>query len=450
MLAKVWTLSEEALFRYGIVSLVLALEGQGDGRTEAVRRVAAMAHPDPRGFRTVSGRTIERWLAAFEDQGPQALEPKTRDPIEGSRALPEPFLEFLVSERERDRRASIPEMIRRARLLGALHPAAPVDRSTVFRACRRMGVATRSLALPEDADTRRFAYEHRLQMVLADFKHFRAGSLRARRAALYLLDDATRFGLSVRVATSEQPQVLLRTLFDLLTRLGRFDSLFVDHGAGFIAHDVLAVMARLNIPVLFGTAGYPQGHGKIERFNRSAAERLLRSLSGAPEVDPDLGALTLRLAHDLFEVYNRLPHESLQGRSPEEAWTQSIRPLVPIPCAELSQAFTLPIQRTVSLDHVVSVEGVHYEVPRGHRGRTTLYRRLLEDALYIEHKGDLVRLHPLDPAFNATSPRARRPSLPSTDDRPPRKTASSYSFDHTYGSILAPDGGFDPEREKDR
>ena len=49
----------------------------------------------------------------------------------------------------------------------------------------------------QEADRRRFAYPHRMMMVLADGKHFRAGVPRKRRVAVFFLDDATRFGLGV-------------------------------------------------------------------------------------------------------------------------------------------------------------------------------------------------------------------------------------------------------------
>lgn len=42
---------------------------------------------------------------------------------------------------------------------------------------------------------------------------------------------------------------------------------------------------------------YPQGHGAIERFHRTAYKQVLRSLDGAADVDPDPDALTLRLRH---------------------------------------------------------------------------------------------------------------------------------------------------------
>jgi hypothetical protein len=102
---------------------------------------------------------------------------------------------------------------------------------------------------------------------------------------------------------------------------------------------------------------------------------------------------------------------------------------------------------------VVSVDGVQYEVPRGHAGEnTTLYRRVLEkseyrDALYIKHKGELVRLEPVDLAFNAQSGRAR---LQTADprDRPAvvSKSASTLSFEKTYQSMLETDGGFPDDK----
>jgi len=76
----------------------------------------------------------------------------------------------------------------------------------------------------------------------------------------------------------------------------------MDHGAGFISDDTRTVIASLpHVHLINGTKAYPEGHGKIERFNRTALMEVLRSLDGAAEVDPDCEALTLRLRHFLFE-----------------------------------------------------------------------------------------------------------------------------------------------------
>ncbi len=462
-MAKFETLpSPIARFRYLVVGAVLALMLQGWRRPAAVRFVAGRAHFDRGALRQVSERTVWRWLAAYEAHGLAGLEPQLRARVADSAVLPSRFLAFLRTEHASDPRASIPELIRRARLQGALHPKARIDRSTVWRAMQRMKLDTRRKPPPHGEDTRRFTYRERMQLVMVDFKHFRAGVTRKKRVAIYFLDDATRYGLGVLVApgSGESSEVVLRALANLLRRYGRMDAIYWDHGPGFIADDSKLVCMQLETPAFFGAVAYPQGHGKIERFNRSAKARLLRTLDRADKVDPDCGALQLRLEHDLFDVYNHLPHESLGGDTPHERWATSERDLSPVKSEEwLQERFTQAVERTVSNDHVISYNGTAYEVPRTLRpGRHEFMRRILEDdALYAVVDADggrgggkrLVRLHPLDPHFNATSGRPRRPRQDELE-LPPSKAASTLAFEQAYPSLVDADGGFNdptPERE---
>jgi len=442
--------SEEALFRYQIISAVLAQERLGARRAEVIRDLATARHPVPGGERTVSARSIYRWLAAYNAGGLEGLEPADREKLKGSLVLSNEFLEFLIQGRERDPNASIPELIRQARACGVLHSLDPVVRSTVWRTCRRMEIATRRRRSLLPADVRRFAFPERMQLGLGDFVHFRAGSRRLRRVALYLLDDATRFGLGVRVGTSERAELLLLELEQAVRTFGRMDALYFDRGSAFWADDVKAALASLEIPAIPGTAGYPQGRGKVERFFRSLRARLLRSLDGAADVDPDPGALRLRLAHDLFEIYNHLPHEGLGGDTPHQRFYASNRPLVPFDDEErLRSAFILPVTRSVSNDGVVSYDGTAYELPRGVRGRTvTIYRYLLEGgAIYMDHEGRRIRLHPVDPAANATSGRGSRSSKTSEEPGAPPPSASKLAFGTTFLPMCDEDGGYSAPSE---
>jgi hypothetical protein len=246
----------------------------------------------------------------------------------------------------------------------------------------------------------------------------------------------------------EKTTYFLTALAAALRRYGRMLAVYLDHGPAFIADDATRVLASLKVAFIHGRARYPEGHGKIEKFNQALRNRLLDSLDGATEADPDCAALTLRLRYDLLEVYNHLPHESLGKETPHQRWTTDATPLVPLESETvLREAFVLPELRTVSRDHCVSFAGTVYEVPVGLAGqRLTLRRALLEDdALYVDHQGRRIRLHPVDLAGNATSGRARKPRPQERAD-PPAKTASTLAFEQEYGSILAPDGGF-PERE---
>jgi putative transposase len=450
-------LDEEVCFRYRVVAAVRALELGGSRRQAAVRQVAQSAHIDEHGqVRRVSERTLYRWLAAYATHELAGLQRKRRAPVDGSLALPPPLVDFLSAERDQDRDASIPELLRRAELRGVIASARALCRSTVWRVMQRHGIETRRRKVAIDADQRRFRYPSRMQMALADFKHFRAGLHRKKRAAIYLLDDATRYGLDVCVATSEQPEPVLHLLSEVISTYGLLDLLYWDGGPGFRDLDVIAVCAQLGVAPIRGQAGYPEGHGAIERFNRSAKARVLRSLDGAPDVDADCSALTLRLRHDLHEVYNHLPHEALGGQTPHQRFHDDPRPLRAARSAKwLRQCFTVKIKRRVSNDHIVSVDGIHYELPRGYAGeQIALSRRLLErtadtDALYLRHQQRFIRLHPVDLAQNARTKRAPRPD---DDDRDiasvPAKSASQLAFERYLPIMVDPDGGYSDNDEE--
>ncbi len=435
------------LLRYRVVSAVQALMLGGLKRSAAISAVAEQLHPGHQGGAyKFSRRTVVRWVKAFDEEGLDGLRDTPRTRCDSSIVLTPELLAYLEAQKSKDPRASIPELLRRARLKGVLHPTAKVDRATVWRALKRMGVSTRRLRRVEVDDKRRFAFPHRLQMVLIDFKHFRVGPTRARRVAIYFLDDATRYGLGVLVGTpGEKPIYCLRGLAEVFRRFGRMQVIFFDHGPAFTAEDVLSVLRGLLIHAIHGRPEYPEGHGKIERFNQSVKARTLRSLDGAPDVDADPASLTLRLRHDLFEIYNHLPHESLGGDTPHSRWVASTQPLQPFDDeAALTEAFVIEERRTVSNDHCISFSGMVYEVPMGLAGqRIAILRALLEDdALYLDHRGRRVRLHPVDLALNAQSSRARGQVGEEDPDGPPVKSASALAFEREYGPLLSPDGGF--------
>ena len=442
------TLSAEALFRYRVVGSVEALMLLGKALAEAVRAVASGSHPFDEKQRSVSERTVYRWVFAYRQRGLDGLEPRGRERIETSAVLSEKLVEFLRTERELDRDASVPELVRRARELGIVRSQERVSRSTVWRSMRRMGLVT-SRRKGLKRDSRRFHYTERMQMLITDFVHFRAGAERLRRIACYILCDATRFGLDVIVhaGTGERTETFLALLHRVLIHYGRMDAMYSDGGSSYASDDTARVMANLELAHIMGEARYPAAHGKVERFNQSTRNRILRGLA-SPEVDPDAGSLTLRLRHDLSEVYNNTPHEGLDGDTPRQRWERSSRDLVPVPDEQwLRSRFTVTETRRVSNDHVVSHDGTGYEVPRGLAGeKIELERRVLTGTLHIMHEGQLKQLHPVDPEKNATSPRAKKHA--GTEKVSGSKTASAISYSKRFGSVLDADGGCTHEEDE--
>jgi hypothetical protein len=255
-------LSTTALLRYLAVSQLQARVLRGSSKAEAIREVMALPHCDLSGRpRKLTERTLYRWLEAYQRHGLAGLETSPRPRGEASAVLSPELLGFLRGEKQLDPAASVPELIESARACGLLADDEPVSRTTVWRACRRMGLPMPRTHPRRDQDMRRFSYPHRMLMVLADGKHFRAGRRRLRRVALSFLDDASRFGLTGLVGTRECTELFLRALHPAILHHGLMRVLFLDHGPGFISTDTAAVLARLGIHLIHGTVHYPEGHG---------------------------------------------------------------------------------------------------------------------------------------------------------------------------------------------
>jgi transposase InsO family protein len=442
--------TDEALFRHHVVSCVLTREMCGEARACVVDTLAACEQRTLCGEpRVVGRRTIYRWLAAFAGEGICGLEPKARAKTASSVVLPERFVEFLRGEKRDDPEASIPEIIRRAEQDGILASIADVDRVTVYRAAVRMGLPLTQKSSKRNTDMRRFVHPHRMRVILADGKHFRVGKRRTKRVVLFFLDDCTRRGLTAVVGPSESTALFLRGLYEVTLHFGFTDVVFLDRGTGFRSHDTRAVIVRLESLLILGTAGYPEGHGKIEAFNKTAWNDLLRGFL-AHDIDDDCGALELRCRHYLERMYNTRVHESLDGNSPLGTWDADARPLRFPPSAdELRERFVLTETRKVSADNIVQIDGTDYEVPLGHATTVVPVRRnLLGGAVAIVHEQRLVRLHPVDLAANAEARRygggpARSDDghLTGDDLAKPPLTAAARAFHRDYGSLVDKDGG---------
>jgi len=444
--------SAEALFRYTVVSQVHSLELAGQPSTGAIREVSQRLHYQHNGVaRRISERTLYRWLAAYQEQGMAGLELTPRPRTDASLVLAVNLLSFVVDQRRADPDASIPELIKRARELGKIAPGTRVVRQTVYRALRRMGVSTGRRKKRRDRDSRQFAYPHRLDMVLTDGKHFRTGARRLRRVALFFLDDATRYGLHVVVGTAESAPLFLRGLYELIRKYGIAGIYYMDRGPGFIAEDTVAVIGRMNRPLIHGEEAYPEGHGKVERFNQTVKAALLRHLDRRPDVDPDCRALELRLQHYLREVYNHERHEGLGGVTPYERFHGDAKPLCfPEDDESLRRLFLVSLSRRVASDHTIPIDSTDYEVPRGYAGhRISVHRHALSGEVLFLHDGRFIKLVPVDPVANARARRGRRRDALDEDVVGPLpKSAAELAFDRDFSPIVGPDGGFsDPDKE---
>ena len=447
--------SATALLRYLVVAEVEALVLRGWPAGAAVRHVAGAPRVDLDGRPVrISVRTLQRWRTAWASGKLAALEPQQRTLTTTSLALSPELVTFLRTEKQRDARASVPELVRRARERSIISVDAKIDRTTVWRACRRIGLPTRQRPHKREADTRRWRYAERMQCVLADGTHFRAGAARLRRVALFFLDDATRYGLDVLVGTAESSELFLRALYEVVMHHGLADLYYLDKGPGFIAKDTLAVVqGGLGALLIHGATRYPEGHGAIERFHRTAYDQVLRSFDGAADVDPACEALTLRLRHFLNR-YNDTPHETLgKDTTPRQRWEQGRDLRFPTDDADLYRRFVVRAMHKVSNDHVIKADGRLWEAPRRSAASwVEVARHVLDGRLWVQHQGRMIELAELDPHTNATAPRgsgsAPQPTADEDGEEPPA-TAAGIAYANDLRPLVDPEGGYsDPHDDQ--
>lgn len=440
-------LDQETLFRYRLVSEVLAYESMGSVRLAAIEAVADTDHLDERGIpKRVTSRTLYRWVGAYEAKGVAGL--RRARPQPRTESIPEDLMAFLVAEKKADPGASIPELIRRAKV-EEIKGAKNLRRTTVWRHFRSRGIATKRQKAKHKRIMRRFAFAHRMEMVLCDGKHFRAGPERAKRVVLFYLDDATRMVLGAVVGTTENNRLFLRGLHRCIFKHGLMQCLFTDNGSAFIADDSKRVLANLGIHYIQGTPGYPQARGKVERFNRTAFEDHLRHLDGANHVDPDCAALELRINQYLSEIYNVRGHSALDGMAPQERFRNDLKPLrFPKP-QQMADHFHLPFTRRVSQDLIVSVDGTEYGMPAGHaRQQVDLSRDLLSGDIFFIDKGRRIKLYPHDPHAHTRRPPKRHAKDVSTEPKVAHTRGyATMSFDRHFQSLVDEEGNFHDDKE---
>lgn len=416
-----------ALFRYGLIAEFLHRPTNQPGLYQRLRHKASQDYQIPGSLRQrVAAETLRHWIKDYKRGGIDALKPKPRNDLGRSRALPQHLADQLLALKEEQPHLSVAQLIASltpaptaaaspATALPAWRPAA----STVYRLLRRAGLMDRSAehTTGQDADRRRFAFEHPGQLWMSDVMHGPAVTLagsRTRRKAYLIafLDDATRVVPYCAFTLAESTQAFLPVFKQALMRRGIPQRLYVDNGANYRSQQLALVCAKLGIALIHARPYQPSGKGKQERFFRTVRAQLLPTLSQADTAS--LEALNRRLWAWVETEYHHHPHRGLDGDTPMDRWAAGRAPRLPEPDLDLDALFLFEAKRRVQRDHTVSLNGTVFEVDAALVGQNVTLRfdpsipagRGIE----VWHEGRLVvRAKPVD-AYANCFVRRRRPT----------------------------------------
>ena len=384
--------TEVALYRYTLILPLIQHDPKRDGSKKILRdNIAATEHDIPHSRRRkVSVSTLRRWEKAFRKGGFEALKPTPRADRGSCRAISAETLDRAETlKREQPLRSA--RSIIRILSLDTTNPVPEpriAPRTLRRQLSRRGATAAQLLAEQRPKSYRRFERSHFGDLWQGDamdgpYLPDPADPNRQRQVFLFaFLDDHTRLAPHAQFYWNEQLPRMEDCFKRGIMRYGRPLAVYVDRGNVYRSNQLDAICASLGIQRILGTAYYPEGRGKIERFFQFVQSDFLPELSCSSVTT--LRQLNESLLAWIEVVYHTKCH-SETGQSPIERVRQdkipSTRPADP---EELRQAFLHRDTRKVTKTATFPFNRNRYRVPDYLRGQTVQIRYDPFDLTQIE------------------------------------------------------------------
>lgn len=324
----------------------------------------------------ISRPTAYKWIKRYEADGKEGLADRSRRPKTSPNRTPQAVEEIVCAAREEHPSWSgykIRHLLLRriARGRCELTPDQVPAASTCQAICARHGLV--NATDPEHQDAwQSFERSRPNALWQMDFKGHFACDDQTRCYPLTLLDDHSRFSLTVKACENQQHETVSDHLRQIFERYGRPEAMLMDNGSpwGSSIRDsagqpyytrLSAWLMRLGIEVIYSGLGHPQTHGKLERMHRSLDAEALRY--------QDFRDLAhCQKAFDVWRsTYNlERPHESLDAHVPAERYQPSPRPMPDRPPAITYGPDA--IVRKVDRDGYISYKNDKYKIGKAFTG----------------------------------------------------------------------------------
>lgn len=367
---------------------------KADDLTPYLAERVVLANDRKTDTRTLSERTLKRWLSDFKKHGERGLAPKRR---KADMSMP-PWAGAFLERYQRPQKPSVeaayqllveqtepphPSIHQVRRWLAKLSPEA--------RERGRMGPRELKALQPFKRRTTEGLWPN--DVWVADGHTFDAEVINPltgqafRPEVTLIIDWATRRITGFAINLAESTLATLDALRDAVSRVGMFNLFYVDNGSGFDNASVYEVVDRLGGTITHSLPYNSQARGVIERAHQSTLVKLAKSMDSfiGADMDPEAANRVHKLSRqaiqqglkpamiptfqEFFErlnealnAYNHRPHRGLSkirdletGRmrhqSPMEAWKRAE--------AEGFEAITAPADVVASLMRPQEIRKTH-------------------------------------------------------------------------------------------
>lgn len=357
--------SDLALLRYQAISAYVSLDPPRGQRTAILKQLSEKSWTLPDGRQVqFAAETLRAWVRRFRRGGLEALEdaPRARP---GVKVLTEAQKELLCQLKRDVPSRSLDRIIDIAEETGNV-PRGLLSRSTVHRVLHRRGLSKRKRGESSTADLDRFeaAFPNDLwqsDMLAGPWLPEPGQPGKRRQAWLHaFIDDHSRLLLAGRWAFKSDLPTLEITFREALRRHGLPRRVYYDNGGPYRSKHMKQIVAVLsNQKPIFTQAYRPEGHGKIEAFNRLCRGAFVDEVKASSITT--LGELNTAFRAWADLKYNRRPHSEI-GQTPWARWRDGADRIVHVDERVLVDAFLFRTTRTTDKAGVLKLHGTRYQV----------------------------------------------------------------------------------------
>ena len=335
-------------------------EGLDNSQFIELKKKISVAH-------NISYRTIGRYYQAYLNEGFSGLKPQQsyqRKDNKLPRNFPEILEQAIILRRECPTR-SVTDIIRILEM-EELFEVGSVQRSTLQRHLQSAGFGAKQIRMytKKGIASRRFAKEHRMQLLQGDIKYGpylpigKDGAMKQVYLSAFI-DDATRYIVAAKFYDNQKTEIIEDSLRQAVMSFGKPEKIFVDNGKQYRSEWLQKACNRLGIRLSFSRPYHPEGKGKIEFFNQRIDSFLAEVALNKPKT---LTELNEALALWIQEYYHKNPHSALDGLSPGTAFSSDKRRLTFVAAEELKAAFLHTETRQVDKTGCINFDGKKYDV----------------------------------------------------------------------------------------
>jgi transposase InsO family protein len=349
-----------ALFRYGILApLISGTYDDIDSKKGFFRNAARKTYTNPRGVDTIlSASTLERWFYKYQKHGFDALLPQKRIDTGMSRKLNTDMIEqinYLKQEYPR-----IPATLIHQKLIdNGTIAKGEISLSTVNRYINQLN---HKIKYTPNKEMHRYERPHINEVWCGDSSvgpYILFEGKKKKVWIIALIDDTSRMITGIDIFFNDNFVNVMSVMKSGVSKFGKPKILNLDNGSSYKNKQISLLAARIGTTLSYNAPYSPIGKAKIERWFKTLKQQWMSQLNMADFQGVD----DLRVS--LFEyvkMYNQRVHSSLNGLSPIDRFFKESALIKRLSEAQIEHAFLLEIERRVSIDNVIIIDNIEYEV----------------------------------------------------------------------------------------